>query len=208
MSLNNKRINMWLHMLQEKQEMLRSSCVVCVIFACLVLFSVLVFSAYKMQDILLIGLLTYSLVATIPYIQLGIAKDKGTIFKTKMSNIDWSDKLYTGEFNVLSPSLNFLQPIYAMLCLLSFTLYLCHKNLGDDYVTYDLMLIFLIIQMPFNPVLGLNPLGSYLIRGKKSKFVTQDDLKLFLNPLPNNKLRKDIGEGHARGHVAIDNRTT
>lgn len=178
---NNTRVRHWINTLENKTDMLRSSFGVTAIFGFMCLLMVLALAKYNFSDILIVSLLVYSLIGCVPYIEVATIKNNNTFSADHLTIYNWRKGIQKNtKYNILSSNIHFLHPIFPVITILSFLLFTIHKIFGDKIVNVNTVILVLIIQIPFNNFLGLNPLGVFLTRQTKSKFINQNNLKTFL----------------------------
>jgi hypothetical protein len=184
----NKKVNLWLNTLENRTEVLRNAFGMVVIVGLLCLATIIAFSQFNTRDIVIVGLLCFSIIGCVPYIEVAVAKNSNTRSHA-LTLFNWKDEVITnGEYNVLSSNLHFLQPIFPAFTILSFLLFLVHKLVGEKNISYNTILFILILQIPFNNTLGLNPMGVLLTRQQRSKYITQNDLKQFVTSSKNTNI--------------------
>lgn len=186
MEKNNfeKRINIWSNTLQNKSDSLRNFFGVALVLSLIVFTSIIAFSEYTMKDITIVLLLMYSVVGCVPYIEVAQVKNDDSFFTKRLTVLNWKDEIRkNGSYNVLSSNLNILNAVFPVITILCLIMFFVHKIFGEDYVNFNTVLIILLIQMPFNTALGLNPLGVSVMRQNISKHVTQNDLKKYLGKI-------------------------
>ena len=168
------KVNMWLNTLEKRTHTMKNALGVCVVVALLCLTAVLAFATYEMKDVLIVILLLLTLVASVPVVEVATPK-KNAIFSRKLTLNNWQQKIAAGgNYDILSSNLHFIQPVFPILSVMSFLLFAASKF--TTKVEHDTVLLILILQIPLNPMLGLNPLGMYLMRSAKSRFIAQSDL--------------------------------
>ena len=167
------KVNMWLNTLEKRTRTMKNAFGVCVVVALLCLTAVLAFATYEMKDVLIVILLLLTLVASVPVVEVATPK-KNAIFSRKLTLNNWQQKIAAGNYDILSSNLHFMQPVFPILSVMSFLLFAASKF--TTKVEHHTVLLILILQIPLNPMLGLNPLGMYLMRSAKSRFVAQSDL--------------------------------
>lgn len=186
MEKNNfeKRINIWSNTLQNKADSLRNFFGVALVLSLIVFTSVIAFSEYTMKDILLILLLLYSVIGCVPYIEVAQVKNDDSFFTKRLTILNWRNEIRkNGDYNVLSSNLHILNGVFPTVTVICLLMFFVHKIFGKDYVKFNTILIILLIQTPFNPALGLNPLGVSVMRQNISKHLTQNDLKKYLGKI-------------------------
>ena len=179
--MNTKKVEMWVNTLQKKTDSLRNALGVTAIIGILSLIAVLAFSHYEVRDVIILVLLLYSLIGCVPYVEVAKVKTNNAFFSKQLTLMNWKNEIKNGSYDVLSSNLHFMQPFFPLMSALSFLLFLVHKIGGNEYVHYNTVLSILIIQVPFNHALGLNPLGAYLTRQSTSNHITQGNLKRYLS---------------------------
>jgi len=168
------RVNMWLNTLDKRTLTMKNALGVCVVVALLCLTAVLAFATYEMKDVLIVSLLLLTLVASVPVVEVATPK-KNAIFSKKLTLNNWQERIAAGgNYDILSSNLHFIQPVFPILSVMSCLLFAASKF--TTKVEHDTVLLVLILQVPLNPMLGLNPLGMYLMRSAKSRFIAQSDL--------------------------------
>ncbi len=195
---NTKTVEIWENSLLSKTASLQNAFGICLIVALMVFAAVLAFGKYELKDGLLVVLLILSVVSTFPHVEVAVPVKNSFVGKhVTMQN--WRNTLQKNEkFTILSSNLHFLQPMFSMLCILSFVLFGVHKILGKSYVTYNFVLLILTLQVPFNPLFGLNPFASFLIRQRISKHVTQTNISEYLRSTRVNNASQARPESIAR----------
>ena len=183
MEKNNfeKRINIWSNTLQNKADSLRNVFGIILVLSFIVFTSVFAFSKYNMKDISLVLLIMYNILGCVPYIEVAQIKNDDSFFTKRLTVLNWKNEIRKdGDYNVLSSNLSILNAVFPIVTVLCLIMFFVHKIFGEDYVHFNTILIFLLIQTPFNTALGLNPLGLSIMRQNISKHVTQNDLKKYL----------------------------
>ena len=186
MEKNNfeKRINVWSNTLQNKADSLRNFFGVTIVLSLIVFTSVIAFSKYTIKDITIVLLLLYSVIGCVPYIEVAQVKNDDSFFTKRLTVLNWKNEIRkNGDYNVLSSNLNILNSVFPVVTVICLVMFFVYKIFGEDYVNFNTILILLLIQTPFNPALGLNPLGVSLMRQNISKHVTQNDLKKYLGKI-------------------------
>ncbi len=186
---NNKSVSIWANTLENKTNSLRNGFGVTFVIGMFSLVFVLALSKYNSSDIIPVLLLMYSLIGSVPYIEVATSKNESNIlFQRRLTIVNYKNELKRGNFDILSSNTHFLQPMFPMLTSVSFLLFAVYKIAGEEYVTYNTVLFFLIMQIPFNHALGLNPLGAFISRQSVSKHVTQQNLVNFFNKSKQNQV--------------------
>ena len=187
-----KTVGIWENTLKNKTSTLKNAFGVCVLIAVISLTAVLAFAKYELKDVPLVLLLLMSLISTIPYIEVAVP-EKNSLQRKHVTVDNWRQRLGTNDkYTILSSSLHFLQPMYAMFCVLSFILFAVHKIFGSSYVTHKFVLLILVIQLPFNPLAGFNPFATFMIRQHTAKHITQENLSTYLRNNTTNNQKKRI----------------
>lgn len=183
--MNNfdKRIRIWQNTLNNKQKVLQNIFGIILVMAFLVFIAVFTFSSYKVKDAMLVSLIFYSVIGCYPYIEVAKLKNDGnSFFPRRLTISNWKNEIKKNEkYDILSSNTHILNSVFPVLAILSIIMFFIYKIFGEDYVTYKTVLILLLIQVPFNSVFGLNPLGVSLARQSVSKHISQNDLKRYLN---------------------------
>lgn len=205
----DKRVNLWHNTLKNKQESLQRALGITVVVAIVACFGVLAFADEydPIKDGFMGLLLAYSVVGCIPHIEVAQVKDDTSLFQKRLTLENWEQTVGRAnhnrggdEYDVFSSNIHVLQGMFPVMTTLSFLLYLVHKVAGEQYVTYNTVLLMLLMQVPFNNFLGLNPLGKFLTRQEISRHVTQSDLKKFVNRKNNaSNRRKNNATDLSRG---------
>lgn len=120
-----------------------------------------------------------------------------------VTDLQWQAGLGGRErLDVLSSRAHFLQPMLPIFSMIGFVMFGLYKCAGEQVVTYHTVLLLLLVQLPFNPLLGYNPLGKYLLRQPVSRTVTQQNVRRFLNA--QRAAAPAAARAAARAHPAYD----
>jgi hypothetical protein len=157
----------------------------------IILAAVLAFGTYEMDDIPIVALLILSVISTVPVVEVARLRDSVGLFRRRLTMDTWRQGIVGPEkYDVLSSGMTFMQPAYAVACIISAVLFATYKLGGDRYLTRHALLIILLLQLPLNPIFGWNPLAMSMLQGKVSKFVQQSDLRNYMMQSRSNNLNR------------------
>lgn len=179
------KVNLWENTLKNKESSLSNLFNLNILFAFIVFGSVFLMSKFTDRDGLIVTLLVLNIIGCYPYIEVAQVQSSNSLFARGVSTSSWraAFKNTNDRYNVLSSNVHINQTVFPILTFMSCFLFLVHKVFGDEYVTFNTVVIIQLIQLPFNSFLGMNPLGIYMTRQNVSKHITQNELRRHLNRL-------------------------
>jgi hypothetical protein len=188
-----KKVNIWSNTLHNKTDTLLNAFGITLLLGIIVFLSVFAFSEFTLDDILIVFLLLFNLTGCIPFIEVARIKNEKSIFKKTLNISNWKNEIKkNGQYDILSSNLNIVQSIFPLFTSISFIMFFIYKIMGEKYVTYNTVLILLIMQAPFNNSFGYNPLGIAISQQNVSKHITQDDIKKYLSKNNEKLLQVDL----------------
>ena len=164
------------------------------VFATLSFMFIIAFGTFSIEDIALIPLLLLTLVAAFPYVEVAVKANASSNSPHILTAASYKKHIFnrSSKYTLLTSRLGVLQPIYAALCIISFILISINKILGDEMINKKTVVGFLILQVPFNPLLGFNPITVRLLRMPESRFVTQNNILESFESHESNKFSPDV----------------
>lgn len=186
-------LNYWYSNVDYKQRGLTHIFGVCLVFALISSIFTVAFGSFSLQDTALLPLLLLTLVGAFPYVEVAVKADNAStspkvltasLFKKHLSN-------RSSKYTILTSRLAMYQPIYAALCVISFAMVSIYLTLGKKFINIKTVIGFLILQVPFNPLCGFNPVVTRLLRMPESRFVTQSNIFQSLTRYNANKFSPD-----------------
>lgn len=187
-------LDYWNSNINYKQRILThmfGACLVCATISCML---ILTFGTLTMDDIALIPLLLLTLLAAFPYVEVAVKTNTSSITPNVLTVTSYKKHIYnkSSKYTILTSRLGVFQPIYAALCIISFLLVCINKVLGDDMINKKTVAGLLILQVPFNPLLGFNPIPVRLLRMPESRFVTQNTISQSVASYQNTRFSPDV----------------
>lgn len=137
----------------------------------------LYFGKPELYDILLVCLLTLTVLASWP--RLEVVRTSGHKYITYEGVVSYLTRVSDGtKFEVLSTHPNMIHMSLGALSVVSSCMYLTHKVTGSQ--SHEVLLVLLTAQLVANPLVGLNRVGTYVTRQHKSDRLTQNNILAFV----------------------------
>lgn len=171
-------VNYWYSNIEYKQQSLSNIFGACLVYAALSSMFILAFGRFTIEDIALVPLLLLTLLAAFPYVEVAVKANSSSTSPRVLTAVSYKKHIFnvSSKYTILTSRLGVFQPIYATLCIISFLLISINKIFGDEMINKKTVVGFLILQVPFNPLLGFNPIPVRLLRMPESRFVTQNSI--------------------------------
>ena len=176
-------VNYWHSNVDYKQSALTTLFGYCAVLAAVAFMFVIAFGNLALDDIALLPLILLTLVAAFPYVPVA-TRNADSAAPRVLTARTYREQLKNASppYKILSSRLAVMQPIYAAMCVMSLLLVAAYKILGEKIVGKKLVIAALVIQVPFNPLVGFNPLATMLLGIPESKFVTHANITRTLAP--------------------------
>ena len=188
---SNRTVNQWVNTLESRASQLQSASGAAIVVTGIILAAVLAFGTYEMDDIPIVALLILSVISTVPVVEVARMRDSTGLFSRRLTMDTWRQGIMGPQkYDVLSSGMTFMQPAYAVTSILSAVLFATYKLGGERYLTRHALLVILLLQLPFNPIFGWNPLAMSMLQGKVSKFVQQSDLRNYMMQSRSNNVNR------------------
>ena len=187
-------LNYWYSNVDYKQRSLTNIFGACLVCATISSMLILAFGTITLEDVAFVPLLLLTLVAAFPYVEVAIKTNSSSTSPRVLTAASYKKHIFnrSSKYIILTSRLGVFQPIYAAFCVISFLLISINKILGEDMISKKTVAGFLIIQVPFNPLLGFNPIPVRLMRMPESRFVTQNSIFQSLTSYETNKFSPEV----------------
>ena len=187
-------LNYWYSNVDYKQRSLTDifgACLVCAIISSMF---ILAFGTFILEDIAFVPLLLLTLVAAFHYVEVAVKANSSSTSPRVLTAASYKKHIFnrSSKYTILTSRLGVFQPIYGAFCVISFLLVSINKILGEEMINKKTVVGFLIIQVPFNPLLGFNPIPVRLMRMPESRFVTQNSIFQSLSDYETNKFSPEV----------------
>ena len=189
-------VNYWYSNVDYKQRSLTNIFGACLVCATISSMFILAFGTFTIEDVAFVPLLLLTLVAAFPYVEVAVKANSSNTSPPVLTAASYKKHIFnrSSKYTILTSRLGVFQPIYAAFCMISFLLISVNKILGEEMINKKTVVGFLILQVPFNPLLGFNPIPVHLMRMPESRFVTQNSIFQSLESYEhkNNKFSPDV----------------
>jgi len=171
-------LNYWYSNVDYKQRSLTDIFGVCLVFATISSMFIVAFGTLTLEDVAFVPLLLLTLVAAFPYVEVAVKANSSSTSPRVLTAASYKKHIFSrsSKYTILTSRLGVFQPMYAAFCIISFLLISINKILGEEMISKKTVAGFLIMQVPFNPLFGFNPIPVRLMRMPESRFVTQNNI--------------------------------
>lgn len=171
-------LNYWYSDIDYKHQSLTNIFGACLVWAAISSMFILAFGSFTLEDIAFVPLLLLTLVSAFPYVEVAVKANSSSASPRVLTATSYKKHILnrSSKYTIITSRLGVFQPIYAALCVISFLLLSINKILGEEMISKKTVAAILIIQIPFNPLLGFNPIAVRLLRMPESRFVTQSNI--------------------------------
>lgn len=172
---NGRAASLWASNVETKHTHLRFGFYACIVVAVLAYVIAGWMGKLDVHDLNIGFFIIMSIVGAYPRIEIAERMRPGVDGPAHVLFGDWKT-LQTDGYAMLSSRPHFMQPVMTVLSIASSVLFLAHKIAGPDVVSRSMLVTVLIAQVPFNPMLGLNPIGTRMMRLSRSRNVSSAEI--------------------------------
>lgn len=172
---NGRAASLWTSNVETKRAHLRLGFYACIVVAVVAYVIAGALGKLDVHDVNIGFFIFMSIVGAYPRIEIAERVRADVNGPAHVLFGEWKT-LQTDGYAMLSSRMHFMQPVLTVLSIANSVLFLAYKIAGPEVVSRSMLVSVLIAQVPLNPMLGLNPIGTWMTRLARSRNVTSAEI--------------------------------